>query len=952
LWKSLGSSAILPDNELNSVVKPTMINQTILHYRITGQLGQGGMGIVYEAEDLTLGRKVALKFLPPQLARDQNALDRFLLEARAASALNHPNICTIYAVENAVSEGGERQSFIAMELLEGQSLEQRLYSGPLPLDRLLEFSIQLADALDAAHAKGIIHRDIKPGNIFVTQRGQVKILDFGLAKLTRPELQMTTLGATQDSPPPMNLTNPGVTVGTISYMSPEQARGEELDTRTDLFSLGAVIYQMATGKLPFTGTTSAVVFHAILELDPAPASQLNPALPAKLQEIIGKLLEKDRDLRYQSAADLRGDLRRLKRDTETGRRSARESGASVATASSTRGFGGSGTGTAEAPAPMPMASSSPTPAGLTRLRRVRGTGRDHWVPWIIPALVIAFLLRDRIEHFFHHHNPIAFQNISVTKVTDTGNVTGAALSPDGKYILSVVREDGLAALSLRNVPTNSITQVEPPADVYYNGLQFSPDGNYLYFVRSDPGTSGDLKYLYRAPLLGGTPERLAEDVDSNVTFSPDGHNLAFLRYDNPEPGKYELIVRPQDSSQETVLASGSNSHQLFYAAWSPDGKKIVCMEVQPSADAYTGLVEIDVNTGQQKLLLGSPGAVLAPTWMPDGSGLLVLYGSLATGLDRYQIGFVSYPNGNITPVTRDTNKYSDVSLANTGQLLATVLSEGHWDLFVGPAASAGSNVRSVVPVTSTTNFTWTHDGRILFDKRASLYAINPQTGAQNPFLSESQGAGADPWECSDHEHIVFAFGLGANSSQNIWRSDESGGNLKQISDGRLDDYPVCSPDSRWVYYLDNTSRRVMRVGIDGGSPQAVTNVPAAGFFDISPDGSTAVFVTIDHTAGHQERIALVATDTGQTRKVLELQRPIMTNIIRFSREGKSVIYTVRDHGVDNLWEQPLDGSAGKQITSFTSERIWDYHWSEDGSQLAVSRGHTDSDVVLIRDMKQ
>ena len=308
--------------------QPRMINQTISHYRITGQLGSGGMGVVYEAEDLNLGRKVALKFLPPQLSRDQNALDRFLLEARTASALSHPNICTIYAVEKT-GEGADVQSFIAMELLEGQNLDQKLMSGPMPIGPLLDVAIQLADALDAAHAKGIIHRDIKPANIFMTPRGQVKVLDFGLAKLTRPEMQMETIGATQDSPSPKHLTSPGATVGTISYMSPEQARGEELDTRTDLFSLGTVIYQMATGKLPFSGATSAVVFHAILELDPVSPLQLNGTLPPKLQEIIEKLLEKDRDLRYQSAADLRGDLKRLKRDVESGKKSVAASGAAT-----------------------------------------------------------------------------------------------------------------------------------------------------------------------------------------------------------------------------------------------------------------------------------------------------------------------------------------------------------------------------------------------------------------------------------------------------------------------------------------------------------------------------------------------------------------------------------------------------------------------------------------------
>src|ERR1700678_3274639 len=292
-----------------------MIGQTISHYRITGQLGSGGMGVVYEAQDLDLGRRVALKFLPPKLARDQNALDRFLLEARTASALNHPNICTIYAVEKS----GD-QSFIAMELLEGETLYHQLNTGAVPLDRQLDWAIQLADALDAAHAKGIIHRDIKPANIFLTKRGAVKVLDFGLAKLARADLAMEAIGATQDDPSPAHLTSPGATVGTIAYMSPEQARGLELDTRTDLFSLGAVIYQMATGRLPFAGNTSAVIFHAILELEPVPAMQLNAALPPKLGEIIDKALEKDRDLRYQSAADLWGDLKRLKRDLESGRK--------------------------------------------------------------------------------------------------------------------------------------------------------------------------------------------------------------------------------------------------------------------------------------------------------------------------------------------------------------------------------------------------------------------------------------------------------------------------------------------------------------------------------------------------------------------------------------------------------------------------------------------------------
>ncbi len=635
-----------------------MIGQSISHYRITGQLGSGGMGVVYEAQDLDLGRKVALKFLPPQLSRDQNALDRFLLEARTASALNHPNICTIYAVEKVQLES-ETQSFIAMELLEGDTLDRRLSAGAMPLDRLLDWGIQLADALDAAHAKGIIHRDIKPANIFITQRGQVKVLDFGLAKLARPEMEMETIGATH--------------VGTIAYMSPEQARGEDLDPRTDLFSLGVVIYQMATGLLPFTGATSAVVFHAILELDPVPALQLNPALPPKLEEIIGKALEKDRDLRYQSAADLRSDLKRLKRDTESGRKSAQAASGSALPVSVAASSGGV---TAE------VSSAKHTLGSSSVVSDARQNQNQNQKKIGIPliagiAVVLVAAAAYGVYALLARSQPAPFQDISVTKVTDTGDAVHVAISPDGKYILSVTRNNGLASLWLRNVPTNSNAQVEPAADLYYNGLRFSPDGNYFYFVRSDPGNP-ELKFLYRAPLLGGTPQKLAADVDSNVAFSPDGKRFAFMRYDNPEPGKYRLIVRPTDSAEadETVLASGSKSQSLYAPTWSQDGKTIVCDEVS-AGNALESLVAVDVTTGRQKLFFGSNQQFFeSPEWMPNGKGLLGLMRGQSSNFNQAQIAFVSYPDGKLSPVTRDTNTYADLSIAANGRALATILSEG------------------------------------------------------------------------------------------------------------------------------------------------------------------------------------------------------------------------------------------------------------------------------------
>jgi eukaryotic-like serine/threonine-protein kinase len=376
-----------------------MIGQTVFHYRITEKLGGGGMGVVYEAEDQRLGRRVALKFLPEQLAQDPPSRERFQREARAASALNHPNICTIYDIGEF-----EGRLFIAMECLEGMTLKHRIEGKPIPLDQILEFGVQVADALEVAHTAGIVHRDLKPANLFVTKRGQAKILDFGLAKVAN--LPVAEAQAVGGSLPTLavdgaHLTSPGSAVGTVAYMSPEQARGEVLDARTDLFSFGTVLYEMATGRQPFTGNTSAIIFDAILNKPPTPPVRINPDLPAQLEGVISKCLEKDRSLRYQTASDLRADLQRFRRDTQSSK--------------------------------IAAVTAAPVPVPQTRSRK-----------WMAPAAaivavaVIALLTAGYFGGWFTSAHPYSQAELKPQQLTANSSedpVAVTSVSPDGKYLL-------------------------------------------------------------------------------------------------------------------------------------------------------------------------------------------------------------------------------------------------------------------------------------------------------------------------------------------------------------------------------------------------------------------------------------------------------------------------------------------------------------------------------------
>jgi serine/threonine protein kinase/Tol biopolymer transport system component len=872
------------------------------------------MGEVYRAIDTRLRRPVAIKVLHSELTASASALERFQREARMASVLSHPNICTIYDV------GTTSPLFIAMELLTGESLYQRLVRGPMDVPSLIVVALGAADALDAAHSHGLIHRDIKPANIFLTPHGP-KLLDFGLAKapLTASSGDSTAETALGAAPK----TDVGVTMGTLAYMSPEQLRGSDLDPRSDLFSLGLVMYEMATGRRAFAGKTGVETSAAILYEQPKPPTDIVPAIPLHLSDLILNALEKDREDRCQTAADLRADLRRVKRELESHQ--------SVVPISGRHGV-----------------AAVAAPSGV--VARTRDTIQRHRVASLmIGVFVLAgilasalFLLRSR-ENDFPQSPVLSFENLDIAKLTVTGDAGRPAIARGGNSLAYVRQQGGEFSLHVRQMATSTTVEiVKPEPNVVLYGATVSPDGGFVDFVRRAQVQAFE---LWRVPFLGGAARRLINGVFSPIGWSPDGQRFAFIRVDVSR-GTSTVVVTDGNASRERVLAERQRPAQFvslmistrpsIAPAWSPNGRSLAIVGAGAGKrPAEADIAFIDVDSGAQRTVALPSNAVRGLVWFNESTLLLNAAGAAGGPLQLHEL---SYPSGRLRRLTRDVSDYDGISLDSSGRTLIAAQRERRTDLTI--IDSAG---RPLLTMPATDNFSST--GSVTIDWAGDRLLSGPWAwtpgGTAQQFLWDNQPA--QTTASPDGRTIVF------HGDDGLWRVDSVGGRPTLLVAGDAW-FPTVTSDNRSVIFLSSRTGQQSPwiMALQGGEPRQVVDLFAGSpGVAVSPDGDWMAFLSREDRQNRAVAVVCSLPDCGQRKVIPDLG----ASRLRWTPDGRGITFI---DGADprNLWTIPTGGGRRSQLTHFDDRTIVDFDWSPDGSRLVVARTLESNDIVVFKGLRR
>jgi serine/threonine protein kinase/Tol biopolymer transport system component len=894
-----------------------MVGRTISHYKILEKIGEGGMGVVYKAEDLKLTRTVALKFLPHALAAQEPERARFLQEARAAAILNHPNICTVYDI---LDQDGEQ--FIVLEYVEGVTVRKKIENGGLKIEDCIKYAIQIAEALQEAHTHGIVHRDIKAENIMVNSKNQVKVMDFGLAKLKGS----------------LKLTKSSSTVGTLAYMAPEQIQGGEVDARSDIFSFGVVLYEMLTGHLPFRGEHEAAMVYSIVNEEPTPVQQYLPNISSEIVHILERALDKDPEDRYQSVHEMLIDLRRSKKESTRVVR----------------------TPPSQGPAPLTperaTQASTPSPPRLNKkIWYIAGLA--------LAAVTLAILWRVFFSGERHAKDTYPFQTFTPARIATNAKPRQAALSPDGRYIIYAADEAGKQSVWMRQVSAASSVRILPPENVWYGGFTFSPDGDRVYYSAV---TGNDTRgALFVVPTLGGTPRKLTSNIAGGVAVSPDEKQLAFIR-PNPSEGEEALMVCAADGSNERKLV-GRKGEDFFVSGfpqapgWSPDGTTIATSVGSVTGKIYMSVLLVSVADGSSRLATSNRWATVGSVvWVNDGRGIVLTGTEYLTGVSP-QLWYIDLATGNVRRLTTDLNSYDGTSLSiTTNQSKLLVLQQNFTNAI---DVLPGGDWHKARQITSRGAYgegyhglDWTPDGRLVF---ASLMSGNSDIwimdadGKNRRQLTTNPYAQSTPSVSWDGQFIAYA--SAQDTTSHIWRMDLDGSNQERLTTGVLDDYsPCCGPDGRWIYFhsFRNKGRcNLWRVPVTGGDPAKVSDddltIAESG---ISPDGRS-ILVWFVQTTNNRLRWAALSTENGAHAKEFDLPTTANWGIVSWAPGGKGVAYIDTRNGVSNIWVLPLGTMKAYQLTHFDSEVITGFAWSKDGRDLALVRGEGTSDVVLLTEVK-